>query len=286
MTTTSCSAASRCDSAGSHAVLAAELVEPLLVAAVGRRRARSSGSAARIARDLGRGLPPAADHAERRASGRARYRAATPEAAPGAQLPQLVGLDQRLEPRVLEREERDEERRAVAHPRVRLEPGVPSSRSTHGHDGELPVVERQPLARRGCRRRRGRAAGTTPRRPRAHRPASAARRRPLGEVERHPGRMPEALSARLPSLGSRPRTARSEDGCGTDMSITSASVHAERAPAHRCSPSRPQPMSSRVYPSGLASRASRAEQAADDSRPGSVIVSMTARPSMVTSGHA
>ena len=41
-----------------------------------------------------------------------------------SQLPERVGLDDRLEPRVLEREQHDEERRPAGQPQKRLQPGV------------------------------------------------------------------------------------------------------------------------------------------------------------------
>ncbi len=90
---------------------------------------------------------PHADHAEcRRALLREKPRGHARRRA-GAELPELVGLDHRLEPRFLEREEHDDERCAHGCPRVRLQPRVPELAVDARHHRELAVVERQPFAR-------------------------------------------------------------------------------------------------------------------------------------------
>src|SRR5581483_4599490 len=108
---------------GLAAVLAAERLEPLPVAAVDdhaldpRQRLPDAG-------DLRGGLPAAADHPEARRAGTREVARRDAGGRAGAQLPELVGLDHRLEAGLGQLEEEHGEDRAAVGPDVRLEARV------------------------------------------------------------------------------------------------------------------------------------------------------------------
>ena len=153
-------------------VLAAERGEPLGVAAVDddaldRRHRRAD------ARDLRRRLPAAADHAEARGALPGEVARRDGRGRAGPQLPELVGLDHRLEPRRRSSEKSTTTNGVPARrPGVRLEPGV----------AELAVDARH---HRVLRRRR----------------AGAASRGRLSTAPR--GEPPERLLDRLERVGRR-----------------------------------------------------------------------------------
>ena len=66
----------------------------------------------------------------------------------GAELSEVVGLDDRLDPGVLEREQDDEERRSAGQPQKRLQPGVAELTVDARHDREDAVRQLHPHARR------------------------------------------------------------------------------------------------------------------------------------------
>ena len=130
--------------AGLCADLLAERGEPLGRPAVGDVSSMP-GSASRMQATCVRAWWPQPITPSVRAPGLARYFAATALAAPGAELPEPVGLDQRTQLAALE--QHDDEADAVRAGRVGLHAGEPALVVDRGHHREEPALERDAVAR-------------------------------------------------------------------------------------------------------------------------------------------
>ena len=204
VTTMSCSAASLVRLGRLAVVGAAELGEPLAdrgsrptTRSTRRQRRRGCRRSATAA------CQPQPITPRLAAPSRARWRAATAEAAPVRSCPSLSASITAVEPRPADRARRAGRRTASRVPvqAYVFSPAYPSSRSTHGHRRRTGRPRAAGASAAGCRRPRARAGRTSPR-PRRARPARRQELLDVGLGEKE-GCHPPILGRAGPRCGPR-----------------------------------------------------------------------------------